>query len=97
MQRHRRNQRQGRCGRVAGLKANDGAGVEIAGRGEPFPALPPLAAGLAIGAQPGAFGRAVAGERGEIVVGGARLCDGSDQNSELAADIVAWPSAGIIR
>jgi len=88
---------QRRSRRVSGAKADDRAGVEVTRRGEPRPALPALAASLAIGAQPAAFGRTIASENGEIVVGGACLCDGADQNSELAADIVAWPSTGIIK
>jgi hypothetical protein len=79
-------------GRVAGAEPDKGAGVEIARRGDPRPALPALAAGLAPGAQPFAFRGAGAGKSGEIVVGRAGLADNADQKSDLAALAEAWPS-----
>ena len=78
VQRHRGDQRQGRRRRIAGAKPDERAGVEIAGRRMPFPPLPAAAAGLALGAQPDPLGRALAGERGEVVVGRAGLGDGAD-------------------
>jgi hypothetical protein len=83
--------------RIAGPQADEGAGVEVAGRRGPRPALPPLAAGLDVGAQPRAFGRAGAGEIGEIVVGRAGLDDGADQNSAPAALAEAKASGPTMR
>ena len=83
---------EGGRGRVARPEADEGAGVEVSGRRDPGPALPALAAGLALGAQPFAFRSAGAGKSGEIVVGRARLADAADQKSDLAALAEAWPS-----
>jgi len=83
------DERERRRGRVAGLEADQGRDVEVAGGGVPRPALPALAAGLALGAQPEAFARAFARERGDVFVGGARLGDGADQNKAPAAQRVA--------
>ena len=86
------DQRQRRRGRVAGPEADQGRGVEIAGGGMPRPPLPSLAAGLALGPEPDAFWCAFAREGGDIVVRGARLRDGADQNKACAAARVAASS-----
>ena len=74
------------------VHADEGRGVEIAGRGLPRPALPALAARLPLGAKPETFCRPGTRERGDIVVGGARLWDGPDQKSDPAAQRVARSS-----
>jgi hypothetical protein len=84
-------QREGRRGRIAFAKPHQGAGVEIAGRREPFAPLAAAAAGLALGAKPQPLGDTLAGERGEVVVGRNRLGDGADQNKALAAWSAAAP------
>ncbi len=93
----RSEESQRRRGGIDGAQADKGGDVEIAGRGEPGPALPALAAGLAFGAQPGAFRGAFAGKRGKIVVGGTGFGDSADQNNALAATRVAGPISGIVR
>lgn len=90
-------QGQSRRGRVAGLEADQGRGVEVAGRRDPRPALPPFAAGLPLGAQPEALLRAVPRERGDVVIGRAGLGDGADQKSACAAFAAAAPSQGMAR
>ena len=77
-QRNSRDQSERGRRRVAGLEAHQRRSVEVAGRRDPRFALPPLAAGLPLGAQPQAFGGAVACESSDIVVGGARFGDGAD-------------------
>ena len=91
------DQRQSRRGRIVGAKPHQGARMEVAGRRFPLPPLPPLAAGLALGAQPEALAGAFARQRGEIVVGGAGFGDRADQNSTAAAARVARSSTGMAR
>jgi hypothetical protein len=91
------DQRERRRGRVVGLEPDQGRGVEIARGRMPRPPLPPLAAGLPLGAQPNAFLGAIAGERGDVVIGGARLWDGADQNRAKAAFLVAASSSGMAK
>jgi hypothetical protein len=85
MQGHRGDKRQRGGRRIARTKADERARMEIPRRRLPRPSLPPPPAGLADGAQPGAFGRALAGERSDIVVGGTGLRDNMDQNKDPAA------------
>lgn len=72
-------------GRIVGEDADERAGIKVAGRRLPAPALPPAPAGLAVGAQPQSLARSLGGERGDIVVGGPGLGDRADQKSALAA------------
>jgi hypothetical protein len=78
VERDGRNQGQCRGWRVVRLHAHQGADVEVAGRGDPQPPLPPLAAGLAVGAEPQALGGTGRGAGEEVVVGGAGLGDRFD-------------------
>jgi hypothetical protein len=85
VQRDGGDQRQRRRGRIAPANADERARVEISGRRLPCPALPPAPAGLDDRAQPDTLGRAFAGKRGDIVIGGTGLRDGIDQNRDPAA------------
>lgn len=71
--------------------------MEVSGRRLPFPALPPLAPDLAVGAQPGAFGGAFPCQREQVVVGRTRFRDGANQNRAPAAFIESVPIAGIAK
>ena len=76
--------------------SNDGAGVEVANRRLPLSAQTPAPAGLALGAQPVAFLRAIASSFQHIGVGRARLGDGANvQNKAPAAVALAAPSSGM--
>jgi hypothetical protein len=75
VERHGGDQGQCRRGGIGGAHAHQGADVEIAGGRDPGPPLPPLAAGLAIGAQPQGFGGAGGGAGEQIVVGRAGFGD----------------------
>lgn len=91
----RGDQSEGLRRRIAGARPDERAGVKIAFRGLPDPALAALAADLAAGAEPFAFGRAGAREGGDIVVGGARLGDEPDQKIADAAASVARSRYGM--
>ena len=97
VQRDRGDQRQRRRGRIVRPQADEGAGIEIAGRRQPRPALPALAAGLPLGAQPVPSAAPSRASAAQIVIGRAGLGDRADQKSEFAALIVAWPSTGMAR
>ena len=97
MQGDRGDQGQSRRGRIAFAQPDQGAGVQIALGRVPFPPLAAPPPGLPPGAKPAAFGGAVAGERGEIVIGRAGLGDNADQNKALAALRVSGSSNGMSR
>jgi hypothetical protein len=59
--------------------------------------LPPLSATLRLGTEPQTLRRTVPGQRGDIVIGGPRFRDGSDQKSTLAALIVSGSISGIAK
>ena len=79
------------------MAADQGARIKIADGRLPVPALPPAATGLALGADPQTFGRTLAREGCDIVIGRMRLCDGADQNKALAALSVIGSSNGMAR
>ena len=85
VQSDRGNERQRRRAWIGGREADEGARMEVAGRAVPFPPLPSPAPGLALGAEPQAFGRAFPRQRRNIVIGRAGLGYETDQNSAPAA------------
>jgi hypothetical protein len=89
VKRDRRDQGKCRGGRIARPEPDQGAGVKIAGRGDPEPALPALAGNLALRPQPDSFRRAVLRQCGDVVVGRAGRGQRADQNKEDAASSVA--------
>ena len=97
VERNRGDESERRGRRVAGPEPDQGARMEIAGRGDPGPALASLAAGLPLRPQPDPFGGAEARQGGDVVVGRAGLGDRADQNKEDAASSVAWWSGRIAR
>ena len=85
LERNSGDQRESRCGRIAGPQSNEGADIEIAFRRVPFAALTPLAASLTLRAQPQAFGCALFCQFRYVVISGTRFSDRPDQNRAPAA------------
>ena len=83
VQRDGGHESEARGGRIVRREAYQGARIEVSGRRDPGPPLPPLAARLPVGAEPQSLGCAAGGAGEEVVVGGAGLGDVLDRQWAL--------------